>query len=163
MTETNKGTTLVVPGFRLCKEIKLSNVARTAAVSRMNEAENLIPANYNNLEFDFQAAWREARLNAITVGAEIKRAHQNIDEIKADIILDEIPKLMVDLPKSANNADFRKAVFSRNEDYTKSVEHLNMLETMLLHYESHMKSMEKISSSLKKQMDYIIRNGSYGG
>lgn len=158
MTE-EKGTTLVVPGFRLCKELVLSMVGWESAIGRLKEVQHLAPANYSNLELDFMEAWRESKRNAILVGSEIRKAKQNVEEVKADIILEEIPKMLEDLPKSANNADFRRAVMSKNEDYKKSLEHLDKLEAMLEHFESHMKTMENTSRFIKKQMDYIIRQG----
>lgn len=159
MTEDNKGTTLVVPGFRLCKELTIHMVSWQQATARLPEAQNLVPANYSSLEFSFQEAWREAKKNAIATGEEIRKAKQNVDEIKSDIILDEIPKKLEELPKSANNADFRKAVMSKNTEYKQAIEHLSKLETMLEHFESHMKTMENTSRFLKKQMDYFVRRG----
>jgi len=154
-----KDTTLVVPAFRLCKELTLLMTGWEHAMIRLKEAQNLVPANYSNLELDFQEAWRESKRNAIMIGGEIRKAKQNIEEVKSDIILDEIPKVLVDLPKSANNADFRRAIMNRNEEYKGSVQHLDKLDAMLEHFESHMKIMENTSRFLKKQMDYIIRNG----
>ena len=159
MTEDNKGTTLVVPGFRLCKELTIHMVSWQQATARLPEAQNLVPANYSSLEFSFQEAWREAKKNAIATGEEIRKAKQNVDEIKSDIILDEIPKKLEELPKSANNADFRKAVMSKNTEHKQAIEHLSKLETMLEHFESHMKTMENTSRFLKKQMDYFVRRG----
>ena len=163
MTEQSKGTVMTVPAFKHCKELKLHIGGWESAVKRLPETINMVPANYSSLEFSFQEAWREAKRNAIQVGNAVKLANQNIEEIKSDIILDEIPELMKERPKSKDNVDFRKAVFARNEDYKLALEHLNKLEAMLLHFESHMKSMESTSRFLKKQMDYIIKNGSYGG
>ena len=161
MTENNQGaTTMIVPAFRHCKELTLDMVGWEAAMKRLPEAQNIVPSNYSSLEFSFQEAWREAKRNAIQVGNAIRKAQQNIEEIKADIILDEIPKLLEDKPKSANNADFRRAVMARNEPYQQATEHLDKLEAMLMHFESHMKMMENTSRFLKKQMDYIIRTGS---
>lgn len=162
MTQKNNGTALVVPAFKHCPELKLSTSGWQTAMSRLNEAQNLVPANYSSLEFTFQEAWRESKKNAITVGDAIKKAKQNIEEIKADIILEEIPKLLQDVPKTVNNADFRKAVMMKNTDYVTANTHLEKLEAMLEHFESHMKMMENTSRFLKKQMDYIIRNGNYG-
>jgi len=162
MTEDSKGTVLTVPAFNHCKELRLSMSAWENAMSRLKEAKHLVPANYTNLEFTFQEAWRESKRNAITVGDAVKKARQNIDEIKSDVILDEIPRLLEDKPKSANNADFRKAVLTKNDDYKNAVEHLEKLEAMLEHFESHMKIMENTSRFLKKQMDYLIRNGVIG-
>ena len=134
-------------------------------MTRLHEVQNLVPANYSSLEFTMQEAWREAKANAISIGDAVKRANQTIEEIKADIVLDEIPKLLEEkkLAKSANNADFRRAVMAKNQDYQLALIHLEKLESMLMHFESHMKTMENTSRFLKKQMDYIIRNGSYGG
>jgi hypothetical protein len=162
MTQENNGAALVVPAFRHCPELKLSTSGWETAMSRFHEAKNIVPAQYSNLELCFQEAWRESKRNAIAVGDAIKKAKQNIEEVKADIILEEIPKLLEELPKSANNADFRKAVMTKNSDYVAANEHLNKLEAMLEHFESHMKIMENTSRFLKKQMDYIIRNGNYG-
>ena len=165
MTENNGTTIMVVPAFRHCKELKLRMGGWQGAMARIHEVQNLVPANYSNLEFTMQEAWRDAKVNAIMVGDGIKRANQNIEEIKADIILDEIPKLLEEkkLAKSANNADFRRAVMAKNEDYKQALIHLEKLESMLMHFESHMKTMENTSRFMKKQMDYIIRNGNYGG
>lgn len=92
----------------------------------------------------------------------IKKALQNIEEIKADIILTEIPRLLDEMPKNANNTDFRKAVITKNEDHKQANEHLEKLQSILAHLESNMKVMENTSRFLKKQMDYIIRSGSVG-
>jgi len=152
------GTALVVPAYRNCPELTLKNIAWESAMSRVPEIRGLVPSNYIGLECDIQEAWRESRRNAILVGDAIKKAKQNVEEIKSDIILDEIPKLLKELPKSANNADFRKAVFARNKDLKEAQEHLEKLEAMLEHYEGHMKIMENTSRYLKKQMDYITRH-----
>ena len=160
MTNNNNGTMIVVPAFMHCIEMKLNMVDWTVAINRFPEAKNVVPAMYSDLESDFQAAWRESKKNAIAISAGILKAKQNVDEIKADIILDDIPEALKELPKSANNADFRNAIMNRNEGYKKAVEHLGKLETMLQHFESHMKTLENTSRFLKKQMDYIVRNGS---
>lgn len=162
MSETQKGTTLVVPAFRHCKELKIETSGWEAAKARMNEVQHLVPANYSSLEFTFQEAWRESRRNAIMTEDAIKKALQNIEEIKADIILTEIPKLLEEMPKGANNTDFRKAVITKNEDYKQANEHLEKLQAILAHLESNMKVMENTSRFMKKQMDYIIRSGSVG-
>jgi hypothetical protein len=134
-------------------------------MDRMNEAQRLVPGNYTSLEFTFQEAWREAKRNAIQIGDAVKKAKQNVEEIKADIILTDIPELLAEkgLPKTANNSDFRRAVMAKNEDYKKANEHLEKLEAMLEHFESNMKVMENTARFLKKQMDYFIRSGVIGG
>jgi len=99
---------------------------------------------------------RESKSNAIKIGDAIRKAKQNVDEIKADIILEDIPKALESLPKSANNADFRKAVMNKNERYKQAVEYLGKLESMLEHFESHMKTMENTTGFMKKQMNYFI-------
>jgi len=157
--ETKKGTTMVVPAYRHCPELKLNMSGWEKAINRMPEAKSLVASNYLSLEFCFQEAWRESKRNAIAVGDAVKKAKQNIEEIKSDIILEEIPRLLEDKPKSANNADFRKAVLAKNEDYKKALEHLEKLEAMLEHFESHMKIMENTSRFLKKQMDYFRNTG----
>ena len=155
----NEGTVITVPEFKNCKELKLNVSNWHLAKTRMREVQNLVPANYSSLEFTFQEAWRESRRNAIMIGDAIKKAQQNIEEIKADIILTEIPRLLDELPKSANNTDFRKAIISKNPEYKQANEHLEKLEALLAHTESNMKVMENTSRFMKKQMDYIIRNG----
>lgn len=162
MTEKNNGTTMVVPAFKHCPELVLNMSGWQTAMDRFREAQNLVPGNYSSLEFCFQEAWRESKRNAIAVGDAVKKARQNIEEIKADIILDEIPKLLKDMPKTANNSDFRKAVMMKNSDYIAANDHLGKLEAMLEHFESHMKVMENTSRFLKKQMDYYIRSGVVG-
>lgn len=166
MTQNQNGTantSIVVPGFRHCKELVLANSSWQTAMGRIKETQNLVPANYSSLEFTFQEAWRESKRNAIAVGDAIKKAMQNIEEIKADIILDELPKLAETMPKASNNSDFRKAVFARNTELKQASEHLDKLEALLQHYESHMKIMENTSRFLKKQMDYYIRSGVISG
>ena len=155
----NDGTVITVPEFKNCKELRLSVSGWHLAKARMKEVQNLVPANYSSLEFTFQEAWRESRRNAIIIGDAIKKAQQNIEEIKADIILTEIPKLLDELPKSANNTDFRRAIISKNPEYKQANEYLEQLQALLAHTESTMKVMENTSRFMKKQMDYIIRNG----
>ena len=162
MDNKQAGTAMVVPAFKHCPELKLNMVGWQEAMNRFNEAKNLVPGNYTSLEFCFQEAWRESKRNAIAVGNAVKKARQNVDEIKSDIILTEIPELLKDMPKTTNNADFRKAVMSKNKDYQAAIEHLEKLEAMLEHFESHMKIMENTSRFLKKQMDYFIRSGVIG-
>lgn len=159
--QNNQGTTMVVPAFRHAPELRLQMASWQEAMKRFPEAKTLAAANYLDLEFTFQEAWREAKRNAIQVGDALKKAQQNVAEIKSDIILDEIPQLLQEknLPKSANNADFRNAVISRNEEYKKAQEHVEKLEAMLEHFESHMKTMENTSRFLKKQMDYFRNLG----
>ena len=159
-----KTSILEVEAFKNCKQLRLNTTDWGTAMARFHEAKNLVPGNYSSLEFSFQSAWREAKRNAIEVGEAICKAKQNIEEAKADIILDEIPRILEErgLSKTANNADFRKAVMSRNIDYSTSLEHLDKLEALLEHFESHMKIMENTSRFLKKQMDYFIRSGVIG-
>lgn len=161
MTElvNNQGTAIVVPSYGHCPELKLSMTGWETAIKRLPEAKHLAAANYLDLEFAFQEAWRESKRNCIQVGDALKKAKQNIEEIKSDIILEEIPKMLEEKPKSANNADFRRAVMARNEDYLQANEHLEKLEALLEHFESHMKIMENTSRFLKKQMDYFRNLG----
>jgi hypothetical protein len=152
-------TKMIIPPHGHCRELVLDSSNWNVAMSRLKEAQNLVPANYSNLEFVFQEAWREAKRNAISVGDAIKKANQNIEEIKAEVTLVEIPKLLESMPKGSNNADLRKAVLTKNENYKAATEHLEKLEVLLNHFESHMKIMENTSRFLKKQMDYFIRSG----
>jgi len=164
MSEQNKsGTVMSVPAFRYCKELRLNMGAWEVIQARMHETERLVPANYSAIEFVVQAAWREAKNNSIQINTGIKQAKKTIGEIKADIILTEIPQLLKDQPKTLNNADFRNAVFAKNEDLQKATEHLDKLEAMLAHFESHMDSMKETSRILKKQMDYFRSTGTAGG
>lgn len=154
---TEKNDKIIVPAYRNCQELTLNMSKWEEAMSRLAEAKNLVPANYSSLEFTFQEAWRESKINAISVADAIKKAKQNVEEIKADIVLTEIPELLKEMPKM-NNSDFRKAVMFKNQNYKKASEHLEKLEAMFCHFESHMKTMENTSRFLKKQMDYFIRN-----
>ena len=163
MSENNNGTAITVPAFRHCKELRLNLSAWNVIKARMHETENLIPANYSAIEYVVQAAWRESKSNCNQINTAIKKAKKNINEIKADIILVEIPKMLESMPKNANNADFRNAVFAKNEDYQAATEHLEKLEAMLAHFEAHMDSMKETSRIIKKQMDYFNKNGVSGG
>lgn len=153
------GDLMIIPAFKHCQELKLNVSGYKKAMTNMHLVKNLVPTNYSNLEYTFQEAWREARVNAIKVGDAIKKARQNIEEIKADIILTEIPKLLEGHPKTKDNTDFRKAVIAKNEDYKKATEYLEKLEALEAHFDSHMKIMENTSRFMKKQMDYYIRSG----
>lgn len=162
MNENNSGMVMTVPAFRHCKELKLNMGAWNTIQSRMGETERLVPSNYSAIEYIVQAAWREARNNCNLINNAIKKAKTNINEIKADIILTDIPKMLENMPKNANNADFRNAVFAKSEDYQKATEHLEKLEAMLAHFESHLDSMKETSRILKKQMDYFNKTGVSG-
>lgn len=131
------------------------------AAKRLDDSKNVSPAFYSDLEFTFQEGWRESRTNAIKVESAIKKTENLIQEIKADIILDEVPRLIEEkgLTKTQNNADFRNAVIARNERYKQANEHLNKLQAMLSHFEAHMKVLENTSRFIKKQMEYFTRTG----
>jgi len=131
--------------------------------NRRHETERIVPSNYSSLEYAVQEAWRESKANLISVENEIIKTQRMIDEAKADIILDELPKALEKLPKSANNADFRKAIIAKNEKYQTLNEHLEKLESINKHFETHTKELENTSRFLKKQMDYFIRSGSISG
>lgn len=163
MSENNSGMVITVPAFRHCKELRLNMGAWNNIQARMHETERLIPSNYSAIEYVVQAAWREAKNNCNLINTAIKKAKTNISEIKADIVLTDIPKLLEGMPKNANNADFRNAVLAKNEDFQRATEHLEKLEAMLAHFESNMDSMKETSRILKKQMDYFNKNGVSGG
>lgn len=161
MSDQNKqGTTMVVPAFEKAPELRLNMGSWQQAMNRMPEAKILAASNYLSLEHTFQEAWREAKRNAIQVGDALKKARRHAEEVKADIVFGEIPRLMEELPKSVTgNAHFRNAVIAKNESYKAAMEHVEKLEAMLEHFESHMKTMENVSRFLKKQMDYFRNTG----
>lgn len=155
------GDTVTVPGLGRCSSLSLGISKWTESKKRLFEAKTVNPSNYSDLEYCFNEAYREMKNNLSKISYAIAMAKQNIEDIKADIILDEIPKIMEEkgLRKSSNNADLRNAVFARSEKYREANEHLANLQALEMFFEGHIKLMENTCRYMRKRMDYIIRSG----
>jgi translation initiation factor IF-3 len=150
---------ITVPAFGHARELKIHLTKTQAAEERLHEAQVVNPGTYSELEYTFNESYRELRKNVSSIQYEIANIQKTIDERKADLILDVIPEMLKDKPKSQNNADFRGAVFARDDDYQKALDHLNKLRAMESHFEGKIKVMERTCMYMRKQMDLIIRAG----
>jgi len=150
---------LIIPGHGHCKQLELSMDKIKEAQSRTHETKVVTPATYNELEYVFNEAYRDAIKYITEIRHEKTKIEKSMQERKADIILDIIPKMLADQPKSSNNADFRNAVIARDEEYQNHLEHLNKLVALESHFEGIEDHMTRTCRAMKKSMDLIIRAG----
>lgn len=146
---------ITVPGHGYAKELRLNIEPVQEAESRLEEAKIVNAGTYNELEYVFNEAWRNLKKMLGNVRYEITNIEKTLEERKADIILDVIPEMMKDRPKSHNNADFRNAVIAKDEEYQTGLDHLNKLKAMESHFESKAKHFEKTCQYMRKQMELI--------
>jgi len=150
---------LTLPAYGHARELQINLEKVDEAESRLHEAQAVNPGTYGELEYTFNEAYRQLKKMVSSVQYEIANIQKTIDERKADIVLEVIPEMLKDRPKSHNNADFRNAVFAKDEEYQKATDHLNKLKAMESHFEGKIKVMERTCAAMRKQMDLIIRAG----
>ena len=150
---------LIIPAHGYAKELTLSTVKTKVAESRLHEAQAVNAGTYSELEYTFNESYRELKNMIANIQFEMTKIEKNINERKADIILDIIPSMLEGQPKSNNNADFRNAVIARDEEYQSHLEHLNKLKALESHFVGKVDVMVNTCRYMKKQMDLVIKAG----
>jgi len=150
---------LIIAGQGHANDLVIVTDKTKLAESRLHEAQYVNAGTYSELEYTFNEAYRELRNMISNIQYEITKAEKNINERKADLILDVIPNMLEGQPKSNNNSDFRNAVFAKDEDYQKYLDYLNKLKALESHFSGKIDVMTQTCRYMKKQMDLIIKAG----
>ena len=160
---TGREETFILSSLGHCPSLHLEMDAINEGIRRIREAQHVNPSTYTGLAYCFNEGYRVARRHVSNIQFAITKAKRNLEERKADIVLDVIPSLLEEkkLPKSANNADFRNACFAKDEQYSKFKDRLDQLEAMESYFEGKIKIFENTCRYMRKQMDYITRTGYY--
>ena len=152
-------TKLIIAGQGHANDLVIITDKTKLAESRLYEAQHVNAGTYSELEYTFNEAYRELKNMISNIQYEMTKAEKNINERKADLILDTIPKMLEGQPKTANNADFRNAIFARDEEYQTFLEYLNKLKALESHFSGKIDVMTNTCRYMKKQMDLIIKAG----
>jgi hypothetical protein len=155
-------TELVIPKLEgIAEQLVLDMATIYGAETRIIEARTVNPSTYGDLEYVFNDAYRTLKRHVATVGFQILKAEKAQRQAKSRIILEVIPEMLSGKPKNTDNADFRQAVMMRDEEYVNVSDRLDQLKTVLDFLEGRIKVMENVQRYMRKQMDLIIRSGSY--
>jgi lipopolysaccharide biosynthesis regulator YciM len=154
---TNAG--VKIPAFGRSKEAFLDLSFSREAEARALEIKMVNPITYPELEIMVTRAYQELRRNQSVVGFLLSEAERMEEEAKADALLDKYPEFLKERPKSMDNADTRKAFLTKDSNYTSCKDRVDMLKATESFVDGKIKTMEKLSSFMKKQMDLIIRSG----
>lgn len=150
---------LVIPAFGKSPELSLDLSKTREAERRLIEAKTVNPLTYSDLEHCFNESYRELKRHVAAIGYQIAMTNKAIEEAKATVLLDKYPEFMKDRPKSADNADMRKAFLARDEEYSMALDRLNMLNAMESFVDGRIKVMENVCRYMRKNMDLVIRSG----
>ena len=157
-----KVTELVIPKFDgVSDQLTLDMATIYEAETRIIEARTVNPSTYGELEYVFNDAYRTLKRHVATVGFQILKAEKAQRQAKSRIILEVIPEMLVGRAKNADNADFRQAVMMQDTEFVGISDRLDQLKTILDFLEGRIKVMENVQRYMRKQMDLIIRSGSY--
>jgi len=159
---TNKNadmSSLVIPAFGKSPEISLSISSTREAEVRLYEAKTVNPVTYVDLEHCFNESYRELKKHMSVLGYQIAMAEKAVEDAKANVILDTLPKYLEGKPKGLDNSDLRRALMSRDPDFNAAMDRVSMLKAIEAYVEGRIKVMERVSSYMKKQMDLLIRSG----
>lgn len=162
-------TSLMVPAFGtkkdgtpLMKQMALAFTETKEAEMRLPETRTVNPANYNDLEYTFNMCYKEQKTNYADIGMMIGKVEEQVENIKARILMDSYPLHMKDKPRYLDTSDYRKAFVQLDPEYAKAMGHLNLLKGYERLIEGRIKWAEKVCSYMKKQMDLIARSGMSG-
>jgi hypothetical protein len=150
---------LVVPSFKKAPELRLDMSKIREAEGRIHESKTVNPSTYKDLEYAFNEAWRDLKRHLSQVGYQISLAEREIEEAKADVLLDKYPEFMAGRPKSQDNADTRKAFLARDEGYSQALDRFNQMKALESVLDSKARAFEKTCAFMKKSIELILRSG----
>jgi|WetSurMetagenome_2_1015567.scaffolds.fasta_scaffold208158_2 hypothetical protein len=130
------------------------------AESRLHEAKTVNPSTYTDLEYTFNEAYRELKRALSAISYRLAKAEEEIENIKAELVLDKYPEFIKDKPKSFDTADTRRSFIQKDQAYLKACDHRDQVKALEILLDSRVKVMEKTCSYMRKQIDMVIRSGS---
>lgn len=144
-----------VPGFSL----ELAKVRE--AERRLIEAKTVNPITYADLEHTFNESYRDLKRHLATLGFQLAKAQQHLEEVKADILLDRYPAYLADnnIKKSNDSADLRKAFMTKDPDYRAATDRIDQVKAVEAMMDGKIKVVENVCRYMRKQMDLVLRSG----
>jgi hypothetical protein len=158
----NRSVAIRLPGVGRLPELRLELSKTQEAEARLHEAQQVNPATYANLEYCYNESWRELKRAYAAVTYRLDKANEEIENIKAEILLDKWPEYIKDKPKSFDNMDMRKAYIQQQKPYLDATDHRDQVKAIEILIESRMKTMERTCAYMKKQMSILERTGGMG-
>ena len=162
MEDTNPKMMMKLPRFGALPEMSVDLSKTKHAESRLVEAQSVNAATYANLEYIFNEAYRELRTAYATVCYRHSKAEEEIENVKAGLLLDSYQDFVKDKPKNFDNADMRKSFVQRNPEHQKAVDVRDQLKAIEVLLETRIKTMERTCAYMKKQMELLMRSGRTG-
>lgn len=144
-----------VPGFSL----ELAKVRE--AERRLIEAKTVNPITYSDLEHTFNEAYRDLKRHLATLGFQLAKANQHLEEVKAEILLDKYPTYLSDneIKKSNDSADLRKAFMTRDPEFRAATDRIDQVKAIEAMMDGKIKVMENVCRYMRRQMDLVMRSG----
>lgn len=149
---------MTIPAVGRLAQITVDLQKTQIAEGRLHEAQLVNYATYADLEYTYNEAWRELRRAYATISYRVAKAEEEIDNIKAGILLDKWPEYIKDKPKNHDNADMRKAFIQKDPEYAAAVDHRDQMKAIEMLIDNRAKIMERTCSYMKKQMDIYARS-----
>ena len=153
---------MTIPALGHLGELRIPLDKTLEAERRLEEAKLVNPATYADLEYTFNESYRELKRAYASVTYRLAKAEENIENIKAGILLDKYPEFIKDKGKSFDNMDMRKSFIQRDPEYAKAVDYRDQIKAIEMLIDSRIKVMERTCTYMKKQMELIIRSGAIG-
>lgn len=165
---TATSTTMVIPTFGSFPEQRFELKPIRDAESRLQEASQVNPSNYSDLELTFNQAYRALKSYVGQTQYSLDMAEKQLELTKSTLLLDEYPAWIAEfteknkLNKSFDTAETRKAYLMKNEDYVNNLDRIAQLKAVIANFEGKIKVFERACAAMKKQMDLLIRSGISG-
>ena len=146
-------------GTVLMQSKRLALSKTQEAERRLKEAQLVNSATYAELEYVYNESYRELKANLAVLGYDIAIANKIIDQAKAEALFDRYPVFLEGRPKSFDNAEVRKSFVHQDPEYIKALDHLNTLKMLEALFDGKIKTMERVTAYMKKQVDILIKTG----
>lgn len=153
------GLALELPEFRGLPSVRIEMGALKEAEKRMLEAQFVNAVTYCELENLFNEAYRELKRNLSTVGYQVTKVENEYEKSKAIALMDKYPVYMADKPAKMDNAEYRKAFITRDEEVCQAKDRLDSLKALEFFLEGRIKVMENVCKYMRQKMQLIVRSG----
>ena len=139
--------------------LDLKNVVEADRTETKLMVRDVTPSTFSHLEHVYGEAYRDLKKHLAIVGGQLLEAQENVDKIKAGLILDKFPEFLKGKPKSMDNAATRDAFITQDPEYQAMKDRMNTLKTIEVFLEGRVKVMERATSYMRKKMDMFMRSG----
>lgn len=145
-------TQICVPaGDEKKPDLVIDLAAIQVSEARQSEVATVTPVKAGELLSTYNKAWADLHELITRLEAEKNRAKRAVDQRKAVLLLDDIPRILKE-KGVASAADTRQAVIDRDEAYVRLSERLEAIEIVIALLKGKSKSFENAYTSVKKIM-----------